>query len=149
MAIISITLLIIIVIIFFSLVLGQDFVSTFSNIGIDQETIVDGISSTFITEVEQVFFYIDTSSLITSGIALLGTVIAVALITGVSVLGSGLNPQSARIVIILTAYFGLWTTLSILAFNLINSIQVFGYIIYIGLTIGYSIGVIQRISGSE
>ncbi len=146
MAIISIVLLIIMVLIVFSLVLGENFLATFVNIEVNTDAIVDGISSTFVVESETIFFYIDTSDLISAGIVLLSTVILVAIGTGISVLGSGLNPQSSRIIVLLTAYIGLWTSLSILAFSLINSIQVFGYIIYVSLTIAYAIGVIQKIS---
>ena len=149
MSLIGITLLIIMVIIFFSLVLGQDFLASFVEFEVNESAIIDGISSTFVIESEKVIFYIDTSNLLTSGIALLTTIILVALGTGITVLGTGINPESARIVILLTAYFGLWTTLGILAYSLIVSIEIFGTVIYIALTIGYSVGVIQKISGGK
>ena len=143
------TLFIIMIIILFSLVLGQNFLGGFVEVGIDTEAIVDGIPSTFIVDSLDVLFYIDTTVLITAGISLLITISIVAGITGISVLGSGLNPQSSRIIVLLTAYIGLWTSLSVLAYNLIVSIQIFGFIIYISLTIAYAIGVIQKLSGSD
>ena len=144
--IIGVSLLIILMLIFLSLILGQDFLASFVSVGTDTEAIVDGISSTFVIEAENVLFYIDTSTLIVAGISLLTTLIIVATFTGIQVLGSGLSPSSVRTIILVTTYIGIWTALSVLAFNLINSIPIFGYVIYIGITVGYAIGVIEKIS---
>lgn len=146
---IGITLMVLIVLMMFSLVLGSGFISELVNVGIDNSAIVNGSVTTYIVTPEDILFSIDTSNLIVAGIAVLVTIIAIAAITGIQVLASGLSPQSVRIIILLTGYTGLWTVLSILAFNLINSIEVFGSIIYITLTIGYVIGVIQNISGGN
>lgn len=144
---IGLTLMIIIVLVLFSLILGNDFVSGLVNVGIDNEAIVDGNPSTYVVASQDILFTIDTSSLIIAGIALLATIIIISTIAGIQVLGSGLSPSSVRILILLIAFVGLWSVLSILAFNLIFSIEIFGSIIYITLTIGYVIGVIQKISG--
>lgn len=141
------SLFIMLIIIALNLVLGNDFLAGITQVGIDNEAIVDGVSSTFVVDPQSVIFYIDTSSLIIAGIALLATIIGVALITGISVLGSGLNPQSAKIVIILGGWTGIWIMLSSLAFGLILSIQIFGTVIYVMLTIAFVIGVVQSISG--
>jgi len=146
---IGLTLMVIIVLVLFSLILGNDFVSGLINVGIDNEAIIDGNPSTYVVASADVVFSINTSSLIIAGIALLSTIIIVATIPGIQVLGSGLSPASVRIWILLTAYIGLWTVLSILAFNLINSIEIFGSIIYITLTLGYTLGVIQKITGGN
>jgi len=143
------SLSIIIVLSLFSLVLGNDLVSGVANISIDNEALVDGVSSTFVVVGQDIIFSIDTTTLIISGISLIITIIAVAGILGISVLGSGLNPQSTRVIILITAYVGIWLTLSILAFNLIYSIEIFGSIIYITITLAYSIGVIKKLGGSD
>lgn len=148
--IIGVALMVLLILIFFNLILGQDFIGDFVPVGdIDSSVLVDGVSSTFVQEAENIFFYIDTTSLVIAGISILTTIIIVASITGISVLGSGLNPQSSKIIVVITAYIGLWFSLSVLAFSLIISIPVFGTLIYIGITIGYSIGVIQKISGGD
>lgn len=146
--IVVITLMIMLVLVIFSLILGEDFISGIVNVGIDNEALVDGVPSTFVVSGQDILFTIDTSNLITAGIALLITITVVAGITGISVLGSGLNPASARIIILLTAYLGIWSVLTVLAFNLISSIEVFGGVIYISLTIGYAVGVVKKLSGS-
>ena len=146
---VGISLMILIVITLFSVILGREFISGIANIAIDNEALVDDIPSTFVVVGQDVLFSIDTSNLIVAGISLIVAIIIVAGISGITVLGSGLNPQSAKIIIILTGYIGIWSTLTALSFNLIVEIEVFGSIIYIGLTMAYIVGVIQKISGSE
>ena len=146
---VSVSLMILIVITLFSVILGRDFIAGIANVAIDNEALVDGVPSTFFVSGQDVLFSIDTSNLIVAGISLIVAIIIVATITGITVLGSGLNPQSAKIIIILTGYIGIWSTLTALSFNLIIEIEVFGSIIYIGLTIAYIVGVIQKISGSD
>lgn len=65
---------------------------------------------------------------------------------GIKVLGSGLSDPSVRVIITATVYTGLWLVLSVLASSLIFSIEIFGNIIYVILTIIYVIGVIEKIS---
>lgn len=146
---IGLSLLIMITLTFLSVILGESFIGSTVNVGIDNTALVNGSTSTYFVEAQDLLFQIDTSSLIIAGIILISTIIAVASITGIQVLGSGLNTQSVRVIIIATSFIGLWASLSILAFNLISRIQVFGGLIYIGITIAYSIGVIQKISGGN
>ena len=74
--------------------------------------------------------------------------IAVAAITGITVLASGLNPQSARIIIMATVLGGTWGLLSVLAYPLIVTIELFGSVLYVMLTVGFAVGSIQLIAGS-
>ncbi len=146
---IGITLMILIVLTLLSLILGENFLSGIINLSVDNEALIDGVPSTFVVASQDVLFFIDTSNLLSAGIALLITIAVVAGLSGITFLGSGLNPQSARIIILLTAFGGIWGVLSILASSLIFQIEVFGVIIYISLTIAYSIGVVQQISGGN
>lgn len=146
---ITATLLILLVIGLLSLMLGGNFFGQVVSVAVDNTAIVNGSITTYVVEATDVLFFIDTSSLLTAGIALLITLAIVAGITGIQVVGSGLNPESAKIIITLTGFGGLWAVISFLAFNLIISIEIFGSLIYIMLTIGYSIGVVKRISGGS
>jgi len=146
---ISATLLILSVIGLFSLVLGGNLFGQVVSVAVDNTAIVNGSTTTFVVEAQDVLFYIDTSALELAGIALLITVLGVALLTGIQVVGSGLNAESAKIVILLTGFAGVWAVLSFLAFNLIVSIELFGTLIYIMLTVAYSIGVVKKISGGN
>ena len=141
--------MILIVLTLLSLILGQNFLSGIVSLSVNNEALIDGIPSSFIVESQDVLFFIDTSNLLSAGIALLITIAIVAGVSGITFLGSGLNPQSARIIIFITAYGGVWAVLSVLASNLIFQIEVFGTLIYIFLTIAYSIGVVKQISGGN
>lgn len=145
--IIALTISILSVLSFFSVILGEGFIGGTVNVIVDNTALVNGSLTTFVVEGQDVLFQIDTSDLVIAGIALITAIIFVATIVGVQVLASGLSTASVRVIILATSYIGIWTALSILAFNLISSIEVFGSIIYISLTIGYSIGAIQKISG--
>lgn len=147
--IVGVSLLIMIVLSLLSIVLGNDFISATMNTGLSNESLINGSTTTVITEAENVLFTIDTSSIVGAITILSVTVIVVASITGISIVGSGLNPQSARIIILVTAYVGLWLTLSLLAYNLIAQIEIFGGIIYVSISIAYVIGVIQKLSGGN
>jgi len=95
---------------------------------------------------EDVFFEIDP---VLGAIVIFITIGIIAGILGIQIIGSGLSDWSVRVGVLLLAYGGLWALLSILSMPLIKSIEVFGVIIYISLTIGYTVGVIERIGGKE
>lgn len=143
------SLIVILIIVFLNLTVGGDFLGAFVPISVDNEAIVDGVPTTFVVEATDVLFSIDTSTIVGAITIISITLIGVALITGISVLASGLNAQSAKIVILATVYTGLWILLSVLAYSLIVSIEVFGTVIYIGITLAYVIGVIQSVSGGN
>ena len=147
MALVGITLAIMLMLVVFSIVLGNNPLGDLINVAIDNESIVDGVPVTYVVTGEDVLFFIDTVALTNAGIAIIVAIIGVALITGIQVLGSGLSASSVRIIIMLTGYVGLWFAISILAFNLIIEIEIFGSIIYVILTTGYAIGAVQKISG--
>jgi len=143
------SLMIMIVIVLLNLVLGNDFLAGITELSVDNEAFIDGVSSTFEVVSENVLFSIDTSTVIGAITILSITIIGIAVIVGITVLGSGLNPQSAKIVILALTYAGIWILLSTLAFPLIISIEIFGSVIYVGITIAYILGVIQSISGGN
>lgn len=72
--------------------------------------------------------------------------IALGTIIGIKVVASGLSDPSVRIIMLATTYIGIWTVLSLNSANLINRIEIFGPLIYVGITILYAIGVIQKIA---
>lgn len=83
---------------------------------------------------------------LTGALSIIIGLIAVASIVGIQVLASGISEQSVRTIIIIIGYAGIWGVFSVLAINLILSIELFGVIIYISLTILYTIGVMNKIS---
>lgn len=139
--IIGLTLSILIIITLFSLILGDEFIDTPFNIEIDAEATVDGTAKTFEVDLEWITFEIDP---VAGMIVLFIVIIIIGLLLGIQILASGLSPESIRFVMNAILYFGIWAVLSALASPLIFGIEIFGTLIYITLTIGYVIGVIQK-----
>jgi len=146
---IGLSLMVLIILGFLSTILGSEYLASSLQVGIDNTSLVNGSITTYVVETETVLFQIDTSVFIIAGIALLITLGVVAGLTGIQVLGSGLNSESVKIIIMLTGLTGIWFALSAICINLIASIQVFGSIIYIGLTLMYVIGVVQKLTGGN
>lgn len=80
-------------------------------------------------------------------IAIIIIIVGICAIIGIRLLDSGLSDQSQRTLTIGITYIGLWSLFSAMGEPLIRAIPSFGALIYIGLTIMYAIGVIQKIQG--
>jgi hypothetical protein len=83
---------------------------------------------------------------------LIGVIITIAIIGalfGIQLAGFGLSEQSVKMLIITITYVGLWGLFSILSFDLLMSIPIFGSIIWIILTIVYAVGVMKKFTGGE
>jgi len=142
--IIGLCLSILLVLTLVSVVVGSNFIDSLVQSDIDQEVLIDGGSSTFEISGTDIMFNIDP---IIGAIVILIAIIAFAIVIGIQVLGSGISPESIRIIISCTMYAGMWGILSVLSSPLIISIEVFGSLIYISLTIAYVIGIIQKLGG--
>lgn len=142
--IIGLCLTILLVLTLVSVVVGSSFIDSLVQTDIDQEVLIDGGSKTFEISGTDIMFNIDP---IIGAIVVLIAIIAFAIVIGIQVLGSGISPESIRIIIACTMYAGMWGILSILASPLIISIEMFGSLIYISLTIAYVIGIIQKLGG--
>jgi len=144
--IIGLTLSILIVLTLFSLILGNVFVNITYNIGIDSTATTETGAKTFEVELGAFTFEIDP---VFGMIVIFFVVIAIAAIIGIQVLASGLSPESIRFIMNAILYFGIWSLLSAISAPLIFGIELFGTLIYITLTIGYVIGVIQKQTGGS
>ena len=143
---IGISLMILVVLTLFSLVLGEEFISVSEDVFVDNSALVNGTITTFEVELESFIFEIDP---LIGGIAIIITITTIATLVGGQFLGSGLSPASVRVIIMVAGYVGLWGVLSILVIDLIKSIAVFGSIIYITITLAYTIGVVQKVGGGD
>jgi len=83
---------------------------------------------------------------ITGALAIIIALVAVAVLVGIQVLGSGISEQSVHTIIVVIGYASIWGVFSVLTLNLIISIELFGWLIYLTLTIIYMIGVMNKIS---
>lgn len=140
---ITITLLILIVITLFSIIAGSSFTGNVIENVIDNELIVNGTGSTLELD-SSTFFNIDPVIGFTATIIV---IVVLASVLGIQIIGSGLSPETVRVMIIGISYAGIWIVFSLLAEPLISSIEIFGTLLYVVLTIGYVIGVVQQIAG--
>ena len=86
-------------------------------------------------------------------LALIIGIIALGVLAGIHVLGSGLSDASINIIYKSVFYYVLWGIFSVFAYGIndigISSIPIFGMVIYLFLTIVYSIGIQQQINTHE
>ena len=143
---IGLTLAILMLLTIMSIILGTNWTGSLIETTIDSEALIDDVGTSFEVTGTDMIFNIDP--IIGALIILIGIIIFAVLI-GIQVLGSGLSPESIRIIITTVLYSGMWGILSILAAPLITSIEIFGGLIYISLTIGYVIGVIDKLGGGN
>ena len=141
--ILALSLIILVVLSLFSVILGNSIIGSQVENVIGNDLIINGTTTTVNVNANALFSIDPFLGLI--GMIIVLIVLATAV--GIQVLGSGLSPETVRIIVIGTAYGGLWIMFSLLAEPLISSIAVFGSLIYISLTIGYIWGVVQKIAG--
>lgn len=90
-------------------------------------------------------FSLDTSL---GWIVLLGVILAVGTIAGITIFGSGLSDASQQLLWKGTFFLTVWSMLSLMAYNLILAGGFFVFILYFILTIMYVIGVVRETYGS-
>lgn len=95
---------------------------------------------------------VDTSFAIDEFWGLIGSIIVIAIIGavfGIQLFNTGLNTESVKMLIITFTYLGTWGLFSLLSYDLILGIPIFGMIIWFILTFIYALGVIKKYTGGE
>lgn len=142
---VNLALIPLLVLTFIAIIFGSDFVS----VTIEQEAISTWLKlNNTLTEsrIEQMNTVVNIDAL-TGAIAIIIALAMVTSVIGLRILGSGLSDESVRTLTIAIIYTGIWTLLSVLAYPLFASIELFGVLIYVALTIVFVIGVIEKIAG--
>ncbi len=87
----------------------------------------------------------------TGVIALIIGLVAVGVIAGIRVLGTGLSEHSVKLIYNSTTYYGLWGVFSALAFPAFSAITFLGLglFLWLGLTLVYSLGFFQTLNGGS
>ena len=137
---IAISLSILIVITLFAVITG----SSLKEIGaenIDGSGLVNGTSTDYDISNIGATFYIDEFA---GAVVIIIAIMIIAIIVGLNIFGSGLSDRSVKILTTGLAYYGIWTIFSILSYDLIISIEVIGVLLYITLTIVFTIGLVQK-----
>lgn len=78
-------------------------------------------------------------------IALIIGLVAVGVVAGIRVLGSGLSEYSVQLIHKATVYYGLWGVFSALGFTGLTSLPLFGGLFWFGMTLAYSLGFFQSL----
>lgn len=142
--IIGICLTILLVLTLVSVVFGEDFATGVLSSEIDSTTLINGSSTTIEWAGDDVLFTIDP---IQGAIVVLIGLIVVVSIISIQVLASGLSSSGSKAVSSFIFFIGVWFMLSTLAEPLIRSVEIFGGLLYLSLTILYLIGVGQKVAG--
>lgn len=79
-------------------------------------------------------------------IALIIALVAVGVAAGITVLGSGLSNFSVQLIYKSATYYGLWGVFSALGFVGFSSIPIFGLMLWLILTLIYSVGFFQTLN---
>lgn len=82
----------------------------------------------------------------TGVIVLLISAVAVAIIAGITAVGSGLKEISVKIIFKTSIYLGIWALFSAFGLSGLTIIPLFGWMLYFLLTISYVIGVTGEIA---
>lgn len=80
-------------------------------------------------------------------IALISALMIFISVIGIKALGIGLSDVSLQAVLVGTALIFVWGMFSVLSLSLITAIPIFGALLYFGLTIMYTLGIISSWSG--
>lgn len=117
------------------------------SVGIDDQTgnfTVDDVEQEMDVEGYQVDVGFDLQ---TGMLAIIIIMIAVGVVAGIHVLGSGLSDFSISVIYNSVFFYSIWILLSLFGFPAINAIPIFGWLLYFFLTVLYSIGIVVQIQG--
>jgi len=138
-------LFILIVLAFLNILLGFNFGGYSVSDVVSTTTLIDGSTKTYVSEYD-FSFGIDEG---TGWIAILVGLLTLGAVVGANVLGSGLNDTSSKAVMTIIVFTGLWSFFSVFGWNLITGIATWGVIIWFGLTLMFTVGVIKQIFGGN
>jgi len=137
---ILLTLGILIIIALFSIIIGGN-LNTVNSQTIDINATSGGSTSNFDFGNLSQSFYIDD---LVGAIVIIIIIISLSALLGLRIFSSGLSENSVKMLTLGISYISIWSMFSVLSYPLIVDIEVFGLLIYIMLTLGYVIGIIQK-----
>lgn len=85
---------------------------------------------------------------IQAGLAILIAGISVGIASGIRVFGSGLSDTAQKLIFMTAVYYGIWALFSVFAWSLLEDLAIFGSILWIMMTIIFTIGFAQDFNGS-
>lgn len=79
-------------------------------------------------------------------LAVLIGIIAICIVVGITIFGSGLSGTSIKAILTIVSYIAFWVFLSIFSLNLLLRIQIFGIVFYVVITVLYCRGVLSQLT---
>ena len=141
---IGLTLAIMLVVTLLSVITGNSFIGIIVENLVDNSLVVNGSTTSLEIPIDDFIFGLDP---LTGGLVLITTLAVFGALITITVLGSGMSDNGSRILMVSFFYGGIWGILSIVSYPLINSIEIFGGLLYLMLTMLYAIGVISKYFG--
>lgn len=80
-------------------------------------------------------------------IAIVSVIMALGAVIGLKIFGFGIGETSTKVILLGSALIGIWSLFSFMAYDLILSIPMFGWIFYMILTLMYLMGIVVQIGG--
>lgn len=141
---ITLSLTCLLVVAFLNTLFGAELVGGFIDSTSGEGSVLVNATSTNPSDAVDVTFNLDP---VEGVIVWIIVIVVLASIIGIRVFSSGLSDESIKTIIQLISFAGVWSAFSVLAYDLIVSIQIVGYMIYLILTIMYVVGVFKRFTG--
>jgi len=142
---IGISLGILIVLTIFNIVVGSSFDEIIFGT-YDMDAVINGSDTSYTLDNLNIIFNINS---LTGAIAIIIIVGLLCTILGIRILGSGISETSVRFLTTCVFYTGIWSLFSVLSYELIINIKVFGLLLYITLTIIFVLGVVQKLTSNN
>lgn len=143
MSLIIVSLLIMVVFLLFNIFLGSSPLGVSYDFVIDTSQTLNGTATDVGISGADFQFYIDPTL---GAIVIFATVIGILALWGITVVGSGL--ATANSLGWVSVYLGLWALLSIFGSAFIQSVNFMGWLIYLGITLMYVVGVVIQLSSA-
>jgi len=142
---ITISLIAMIIITLLSIISGNSFIGNTGGFDTSATVIINGSTSTLDLEGSELFYIDPVLGFIIMFVAI-GVLVG---LLGFNVVGSGLSDTAIRVILWVTVHGAIWGLFSVLSMSLIVAIELYGSLIYIGLTGMYVFGVIQKLVGGN
>lgn len=129
----------------FSVVAGSDWGQDLIDYGTNSYAEAPDGSGTFSTGSESTLFGMDALS---GTLLIIIIAITIVAVIGLRIFDSGLSEHSIKVISTGLLYGGIWLSLSVLGYGMLNAIPVFGSILWVVLTLMYTIGVINKFNST-
>lgn len=141
----TIPLFIMVFLAIFSVIVGSDWGQDLIEYGTNSYATAPEGSGSFNTSSGSTLFGMDALS---GTLLIIIIAITIVAVIGLRIFNSGLSDHSVKVISTGLLYGGIWLSLSVLGYGMLNSIEIFGSVIWVLLTLMYTIGVINKFNST-